>query len=226
MKKRDHYATLGVDPNESPLGIRSAYLKLVKTYHPDLAGPASTRRLQEINEAYSVLSDPEARESYNRELKRLSTEEKASPGPIPVKSASRPTFFGSRHEFEPWRDSTFSRFLESFFRDSFVMNFTGIPASRVWSVEVILSPEEALKGGVLPIPIPGTCPACMGSSARGGYPCTRCSSRGWLETGESVPVRIPPGISHGSVLDFPLTEESIQWKRIRLHITVRGSCRG
>jgi curved DNA-binding protein len=59
----DHYSTLGVDRSASTEDIKSAFKKLAMKHHPDRGGDAS--KFQEINEAYSVLSDPEKRIVYD-----------------------------------------------------------------------------------------------------------------------------------------------------------------
>src|SRR5438105_4069064 len=46
--------------------IKSAYRRLARKHHPDVAkGKDSADRLKEINEAYEVLSDPEKRRRYD-----------------------------------------------------------------------------------------------------------------------------------------------------------------
>ena len=59
----DHYSTLGVDRSASPEDIKSAFKKLAMKHHPDRGGDAG--KFQELNEAYSVLSDPEQRMIYD-----------------------------------------------------------------------------------------------------------------------------------------------------------------
>lgn len=59
----DHYSTLGVDRAASPEDIKAAFKKLAMKHHPDRGGDAG--KFQEINEAYSVLSDPEQRMVYD-----------------------------------------------------------------------------------------------------------------------------------------------------------------
>ena len=59
----DHYSTLGVDRSASPEDIKSAFKKLAMKHHPDRGGDAG--KFQELNEAYSVLSDPEKRMMYD-----------------------------------------------------------------------------------------------------------------------------------------------------------------
>src|SRR5437870_11490997 len=60
---KDLYSTLGVSRTESLHGIREAFRKLAKRYHPDHAGQQGTLKFQEILNAYEVLSDPEKRKS-------------------------------------------------------------------------------------------------------------------------------------------------------------------
>lgn len=222
MRKRDHYTTLGVKPAESPDGIRSAYRKLVKIHHPDLAGTESTRRFQEINEAYSVLSDPESRESYNRQLRedaRLS-ERKTDPFPCdPCENRSQ--WLVRTREWERRSNSPFERFLQDFFHEFPDPPIFGSRHQQACTLEVILSPAEAARGSILPIPLVTNCPACMGRGFRGIHPCRPCSNLGWLQTKETVSVRIPPGIRHGSVLDFPIAGSIHPWNRLRLMISVR-----
>lgn len=59
----DHYSTLGVDRNASPEDIKKAFRTLAREHHPDRGG--NETKFKEINEAYSVLSDPETRAQYD-----------------------------------------------------------------------------------------------------------------------------------------------------------------
>ncbi len=53
-------------PSAGPRTIRAAYRRLSKTYHPDVSDAThATRKMQEINEAYSVLADPHAKHTYD-----------------------------------------------------------------------------------------------------------------------------------------------------------------
>lgn len=55
------YEVLGVARNADTDEIRRAYLRAARRFHPDLAGPASDERMQEINVAWTVLRDPASR---------------------------------------------------------------------------------------------------------------------------------------------------------------------
>src|SRR2546423_11191948 len=65
---RDYYETLGVAKTASEDQIRSAFRKLARKYHPDVAKDKKTseEKFKEINEAYEVLSDPEKRRKYDQ----------------------------------------------------------------------------------------------------------------------------------------------------------------
>lgn len=68
MPQKDYYKTLGVEKNASADEIKSAYRKLAKQYHPDLhpGDSAAAEKFKEINEAYSVVGDPDKRGKYDR----------------------------------------------------------------------------------------------------------------------------------------------------------------
>ena len=68
MPARSHYEVLQIDPRASHEVIQGAYRALLKNArgHPDLGGDPAVA--QAINAAYSVLSHPERRAAYDREL--------------------------------------------------------------------------------------------------------------------------------------------------------------
>ena len=74
MGEDSHYQVLGVKKDAAPEEIKRAYVSLVKQYHPDRAGNDEAKkeeyneRLLKIMAAYEVLSDAEARKSYDGEL--------------------------------------------------------------------------------------------------------------------------------------------------------------
>ena len=62
----DYYQVLGVRRDASQDEIQQAYRKLARTHHPDVnKDPGAEERFKDISEAYSVLSDPEARRRYD-----------------------------------------------------------------------------------------------------------------------------------------------------------------
>src|SRR3989442_15080264 len=63
---KDYYRILGVDRKADDKTIKSAYRRLARKHHPDVAKTKdATERFKEISEAYEVLSDPEKRRRYD-----------------------------------------------------------------------------------------------------------------------------------------------------------------
>lgn len=67
-EKRDYYEVLGVDRSASESEIKSAFRKLAIKYHPDKnpGDKEAEAKFKEINEAYSILSDPEKKSKYDQ----------------------------------------------------------------------------------------------------------------------------------------------------------------
>lgn len=70
LPKKTHYEILGISPNASYEDIKRAFRKRSLQLHPDVGG--STKKQQELNEAYRILKNQELREVYNLKLKRRS----------------------------------------------------------------------------------------------------------------------------------------------------------
>ena len=67
MEYKDYYQTLGVARTASQAEIRKAYRKLARQHHPDVkpGDKSAEDRFKDLNEANTVLSDPDKRKKYD-----------------------------------------------------------------------------------------------------------------------------------------------------------------
>src|SRR5215469_8050297 len=65
---RDYYEILGVVRDCDGAALKASFRKLAMEHHPDRNGGCeeAAGRFKEINEAYSVLSDPKKRAAYDQ----------------------------------------------------------------------------------------------------------------------------------------------------------------
>lgn len=210
MSGRNYYLILGVSREESQGGIRKAFRRLVKRYHPDLVGPKWKGHYQDLVEAYGVLSDPSRRDSYNRGLEQA---EDRAERPADVVVA------GYGPSVEPLVPSpvsiirdfrTASQPFEAVI-ERFVRNFTGLNVPKgereqQLTLEIVLSPAEAQRGGRLPLNVPAIypCPYCDGMGQVWPFRCSACAGQGMISEDETVTLAIPPGVKSGTVFDIPL----------------------
>ena len=71
-----HYEVLGVARTATPAEVRRAYVVLAREHHPDFhtvdspaAQEAAADRMQSVNEAWRVLSDPERRRQHDEQTR-------------------------------------------------------------------------------------------------------------------------------------------------------------
>ena len=191
---RDYYETLGVSKTATADEIRSAYRKLARKYHPDVAKDKKSgeEKFKEINEAYEVLSDSEKRKKYDRLGAAWQSGgfegAPGAPGTTPEGWTFHQQPFEGGTEFH-FGGTGFSDFFEQYFGTQ--RSYGGgpdyeseqqtprRPRKRDIEAEMLVSLSEALHGSTRTITLQRPGPA-------GGPPKT-----------ETYKVKIPAGIHEG-----------------------------
>ena len=113
------------------------------------------------------------------------------------------------------------------FRERYLRNFTGwnVPkAERAESLtlDVALSPAEALRGCIVPVGVPvfGACPECDGTGQMVPFRCMECAGSGLVEEERTLRVHVPPRVQPGTVLELPLEMFGIGNLYLRLHVSI------
>jgi molecular chaperone DnaJ len=227
MAKQDYYLVLGVSRGEDWRGIRDAYRQLVKKHHPDRAGPESANIFRDVVEAYQVLSDEEKRRRYSQSLRRAEGRLDvapdtivSSPEEVPAEPLAPPPL-SVRNGFRrvrPSPDALFDRLLHN------LHTSLAPKGERVegLNVEVVLSPAEAARGGVvrLGIPIFRTCGGCGGAGGDWLRACAACDGQGVVESEVPVAVQLPPMVRDRTVLEMALGGFGIANLHLLLHVRV------
>jgi len=174
MAAGDYYEILGIPKNADEKEIKKAYRTLARKYHPDICKePGAEERFKRINEAYSVLSDPQKRAQYDHV------------GHEGYTSASRGSYAGGGG-FGGF-SADFSGFGDIF--DFFGGGFggqrqTGPRAGSDLLMRLTISLEDAVFGTEKEIEVSHTepCPVCegTGSETKKRVNCKACGGSGQL----------------------------------------------
>jgi DnaJ-class molecular chaperone len=209
---RNYYIVLGVSRTADRERIKQAYRKAAKKYHPDMhVAPESAEKFREIREAYETLGDERRRRRYDEKLARQGSELRVNRAPETIRKRS--ALFDELDSFFTPVDEFFSGFVPGFFER---------PRERQKDLylEVILTPEEALRGGLFPITVPviERCPRCRTTGFWEDFFCPLCLGDGRIRSEREFSLSIPPHVKHGT--QIRLSMEDIGLKDCCLNIKV------
>jgi DnaJ-class molecular chaperone len=224
MVSRSYYLTLGVSRNESPRGIRAAFLQLVKRYHPDRIGTARLNFFREILEAYHVLADPERRSQYDLGLYDAGA--RAVPSSVSIFAGAEEQrnlpLTTSVLRILSVKNAAFERALARVSGSLTAVQVTSREYPEGLNTSVILTPDEAAHGGSIFLAVPSCAPCerCGGSGREELFPCRWCDGEGLLEEEEMVRIHVPPGVGDATLMELPLRGLGIHNFYLRVHIRV------
>src|SRR5262245_36182052 len=213
---KDYYRILGVERTADAKTIKSAYRRLARKHHPDVAKGKDAERFKEIAEAYEVLSDPDKRRRYDNLGPDWQRYARSGPGGQP----------GDGFRVEYGSESDFSDFFRTIFGDLGSRVGGDRPGARAGrgrgvnlddllggfgaggprrgrgqdvEAQVEISLEEAFSGTrrTFAMELDDPCQTCHGSGNVGGKACTTCGGSGWQRAQRQVDVKIPAGVRTG-----------------------------
>jgi molecular chaperone DnaJ len=212
---KDYYQILEVDRDADPAALKKAYRALAQLHHPD-KNPDNTEvaeeKFKEISEAYSVLSDPDRKRSYD------------------MTGSANPQSGGFRTTGDPF--DIFRQHMHRQQQPNPPMKGQSLQIPlEVTLTDALLGAEMALEyhlnSGCAACQGRGgtdfeTCPGCQGSGftqtqqgnmfmqhgcghcqAKGQIiktPCTPCKGRGVVPETKGINIVVPPGIMHGNTM--------------------------
>ena len=212
---KNFYAILGVDEQCTEQELKSAYRKLARKFHPDVAGNtiAAVEKFKEINEAYEVLSDKVKREEYDRinRYYNYSSTKKTS------KTTTEPDFKNSNNNKEEKKEEK-KKTGKSFNWEEFISKYREY-ANKYQSsskqeepkygnkkrgndinTDVEITILEAVNGTTKVINMLNTniCQKCGGRKFVNGSLCSHCNGKGEISDYKRFTVKIPAGVKDKS----------------------------
>ncbi len=179
MGKGDYYDILGIPQNAEDKEIKKAYRNLARKYHPDVCKDSGAEeKFKQINEAYSVLSDPQKRAQYD------------NMGHETFTNASKGSYTGGGG-FGGGFSTDFSGFGDIF--DFFGGGYrrTGPQPGADLLMRLSIPLEDAVSGTEREIEVMHTepCPTCAGSGSetKKQNTCPRCGGTGQMRSTSHSP---------------------------------------
>lgn len=229
MAKRDYYEVLGVPREATPDDVKAAFRKLARQFHPDVSQEANAEEhFKEINEAYSVLSDPDKRAAYDR-FGHAGVQNQGGMPDFTVDFGDLfDEFFGGfggfgrstnrRTRNAPRRGGDLQYSVDLTFEESIFGVEKEIEISRDEVCETCGG--KGAEPGTSPVRCStcngtgevrqvrqtllgsmvqvSTCPVCNGKGETIATPCHTCSGRGLVRRNRKKVVSIPAGVDNGN----------------------------
>ena len=223
----DYYDILGISKNSSQEEIKKAYKKKAKQFHPDLNkdNPQAEEKFKEVNQAYKVLSDQQARTQYDQfGHETFEQSQKNGGGPNPGFNFNQ-GFGGFEDIFSDifgggFRQQRKGADLQAEFTITLNESFrgvekeldvtkndpctdckgTGAKDAKMKTCEECKGQGRVLRQQRTPFGVFQTqamCGACQGTGQQPETVCSTCRGQGSVRKNKTIKIDIPAGVDNG-----------------------------
>ena len=180
---KSYYAILGISSMATADEVRAAYRRLVKAYHPDHYHGGS-ENFRQVQEAYSILGNPERRRTYERQIHEPPMPGSSTPDVpcaeplIPESEPVQVTPINPMPSFQWYGPPTDALFDRMWNQVSSLLSSQSGRVKRV-AIEIAVTRAQARRGGTVTISVPARarCPSCFGYGRVGIYACSGYSGQ-------------------------------------------------
>jgi len=211
----DYYELLGVERTATMVEIEKAYRKMSMKYHPD-HNPGDTEAeemFKKVNEAYSILSDPQKRHAYDNPRRNILEEVFGTGFPFGGNPSGPPDPNGPRRG----RDLKFIARIplyKALMGGSHTITFDymdacdecgGKGATETQTCSLCRGSgmmTRAEQRGAMRVMSTSPCPKCHGSGQEPLNTCSACNGSGNMRKSKEFTFDIPAGIQDGQTASF------------------------
>ena len=222
QSQKNYYEILGVEPSATTEELKTAYRKLARKYHPDIAGNEGVEKFKEITEAYETLSDETTRKrydilrgifNYNKSTTDKTTQKEAQKAYRQAqnqeeiikeanKNNTQDTQKASTQDFS----NILNEFLDGFKSQSKQKKEAHKPVNGDnITTDVVITMLEAISGVSKTVNILSTqeCTNCHGRKFANGYKCPVCDGAGTISQHKKITVKVPANVKPNSKIRIP-----------------------
>lgn len=226
--EKNYYDILEIQIHATETEIKSAFRKLARKWHPDVAGndPDVVKKFKEISEAYEVLSDVKKRQKYDalrgilhkaKEAKKEQSvnntktqetsekkQEKASKATKRDNKEQNSSDNAQKNAFQDAWDNFIKNTKQSEKTRQTKYSEKKIDGKDITS-DITVTVSEALQGTTRTINVLHTepCSKCHGRKFANGSICPICKGSGEVSAHKKISVRIPEHVKQGAKIRIP-----------------------
>ena len=175
---KNYYKILNIPYNANQGDIKSAYRRLAKRCHPDIANKRSDDFVR-LKEAFDILSDARKRRLYDKKLS------------LNIKNWT--PFHNQRINVHPVKQDVFDDLVDV------ISDRFHIVRKNTLHFDLFLTDEEFKKGLKTTVTVPQDkiCPRCFGFGGTVFTTCRDCNSIGMINNSVEFEVKLTPPLSPG-----------------------------